>query len=189
MTILDFSPSEAAAVSGAPLAVIQKAITDRKIPTCAISAGKRRRIDEFALLAFALADAMPAEVRLSPAAAYKLLLCEHPADPTAELTIGDLVRIDAGKALAAARRRLDLYRRARSIVVRDPDILGGEPVIKGTRITARSVLGRIEEGDSIDSLLEDYPYLDREAVEAAALYAKANPPRGRPSGQLWRRAS
>jgi hypothetical protein len=38
-------------------------------------------------------------------------------------------------------------------------------------------------------VLEDYPYLDRDAVEAVALYAKANPPRGRPGGKLWRGTS
>ena len=58
------------------------------------------------------------------------------------------------------------------------------------RIALRTrILGRIDAGDSIDSLLQDYPYLDPEAVEAAALYARANPLRGRPSGKLWRRAS
>jgi uncharacterized protein (DUF433 family) len=106
-----------------------------------------------------------------------------------ELAVGDLVRIDAGKALAAVSWRLDLYERAKHLIVRDPTIMGGAPTIQGTRITAQSILGRIEDGDSIDSVLEDYPYLDADTVEAAALYAKANPPRGRPSGRLWRRAS
>ena len=63
------------------------------------------------------------------------------------------------------------------------------PTIRGTRITAQSILGRLESGDSVESVLEDYPYLDRDAVEAAALYAKANPPRGRPGGKLWRSTS
>ena len=77
----------------------------------------------------------------------------------------------------------------RQIIVTNPAIMGGMPTIRGTRITAQSILGRLESGDSVESVLEDYPYLDRDAVEAAALYAKANPPRGRPGGKLWRRAS
>ena len=106
-----------------------------------------------------------------------------------EVVIGHTVRIDTGAALTAARRRLALYERARESIVSDPEIMGGTPVLRGTRITARSILGRIEGGDSIESILEDYPYLDPDGIEAAALYAKANPPRGRPAGRLCRRAS
>ena len=61
------------------------------------------------------------------------------------------------------------------------------PTIRGTRITTQSILGR--RSDKLESVIEDYPYLDRDAVEATALYAKANPPRGRPAGKLWRRTS
>jgi uncharacterized protein (DUF433 family) len=189
MRVASYTPQEAAAVSGAPLAAIQKAITARKIPARAVGTAKRRRIDETALLAFALAEALPAELNLSPSAAYQLLRRAKAKKSTGELVIGAVVRIDAGAALATARRRLALYERARHLIVRDPTIMGGMPTIRGTRITAQSILGRLEGGDSIKGILEDYPYLDREAVEAAALYAKANPPRGRPSGKLWRRAS
>jgi uncharacterized protein (DUF433 family) len=99
------------------------------------------------------------------------------------------VRIDAGKALAAARRRLALYDRARRIIVSDPAIMGGMPTIRGTRISAQSILGRLQSGDSVESVIEDHPALDRDSVEAAALYAKANPPRGRTGGKLSRSAS
>lgn len=67
------------------------------------------------------------------------------------------------------------------------DILGGEPVIKGTRITCRSVLGRLEDGDTLEDLGADYPEIPLAAFEAAATYARAHPPRGRPSqGKPWR---
>ena len=79
-------------------------------------------------------------------------------------------------ALSISENRLRDLRRARAFVTSDPDIMGGTPVIRGTRITAQAILGRISAGDSIASILEDYPYLDQETVEAAALYAKANPP-------------
>ncbi len=183
-----YTLQEAAAVSGVSLATIQKAITARKIPAGAIGPAKRRKLDETALLAFALTDAMPEELRLSPGAAYEMLLRSEPGQG-GQLAIGDLIRIDAGRALAKAKDRLGLYDRALEIMISDPGVMGGAPVIRGTRITAQSVLGRLEGGDSIETVLEDYPYLDRETVEAAALYAKANPPRGRPSGRLWRRAS
>ncbi|WP_299211239.1 DUF433 domain-containing protein [uncultured Tateyamaria sp.] len=72
----------------------------------------------------------------------------------------------------------------------DPDILGGEPVLKGTRITCRSVLGRIEGGETLEDLVEDYPEISKEAFEAALIYARAHPPRGRPgAGKPWRKAA
>ncbi len=182
-----YSPQEAAVMTGVPLAAIQKAITARRIPARVGGPVKRRELDETALLAFALVEALPAEMHLSPAAAYRMLQSAS-AEP-GELTIGNLVRIDAGRALADVRHRLRLYDHGRRVIVSDPEIMGGTPTIKGTRITAQSLLGRIDDGDSVESIVADYPMLDSETVEAAALYAKANPPRGRPSGKLWRRAS
>jgi len=191
MSATSYTPQEAAAVSGARVAAIQKAITARKIPTRPVGPTKRRQLDETALLAFALAEALPEALHLSPGDAYALLRGTDRG--VGELMIGEVVRIDTARVLAATRRRLQLYDRAREIIVSDPVIMGGAPTIRGTRITTWSILGRLEDGDSVETVLEDYPYLDREAVEAAALHARANPPRGRPSGKLsgqpWRRAS
>ncbi len=178
-------------MSGAPLSVVQKAITAGRIPVRVDRRTRRRRLDGAALLAFALVQALPQELRVSPADAYRLLNQFNPASAgvTGELRIGDVVRIDAGKALAPARRRMRLYERTRDLIVSDPDIMGGSPTIRGTRITAQAILGRLDDGDTIATVLDDYPYLDEETVEAAALFAKANPPRGRPAGKLWNHAS
>ncbi len=73
-------------------------------------------------------------------------------------------------------------------IVSDPEILGGTPVIRGTRMTVYSVLGRLQDGDSIDDLTADNPDIPREAFEAAAIFARAHPLRGRPSGRPWRNA-
>ncbi len=125
---------------------------------------------------------MPAELRLSPGDANHLINRAQAGSGVTQLTIGDLVRIDTAKALAAVRQRLCLYGRAKDLIVRDPEIIGGAPTLKGTRITAQSILGPIQDGDSVATIIEDYPYLDREAVEAAAPYAEANPLRGRHPG-------
>lgn len=69
----------------------------------------------------------------------------------------------------------------------DDEIFGGEPIIKNTRITCRSVLGRINDGDTIDEMCDEYPEVAREAFEAALIYARTHPPRGRPEvGKPWR---
>lgn len=85
-----------------------------------------------------------------------------------------------------ARARRYVSAKAEHLDSRD-DVLGGEPVIKGTRITCRSVLGKVEAGDTIDDLIADYPEIPREAFEAAVTYAKTHPRRGRPTqGKPWR---
>jgi uncharacterized protein (DUF433 family) len=50
------------------------------------------------------------------------------------------------------------------LIIVDPDICNGQPVIKGTRITAQTVLEFLGAGDSIDDILEEYPSLTREHV-------------------------
>ena len=42
-------------------------------------------------------------------------------------------------------------------IVRDPKICGGEPVIKGTRVTLRTVLASLADGDTIAEILDDFP--------------------------------
>jgi len=51
-------------------------------------------------------------------------------------------------------------------IVIDPDICNGQPTIRGTRITARTVLEFLAAGDSVEDVLEGYPSLSREDVLA-----------------------
>ncbi len=189
MPVLGYTPQEVAVLSGVKLSVVQKAITGGKIPARTERGTNRRRLDATALLALALVRSLPEELHLSANDAYRLLKQSEESGEHATVSIGDLVRIDASKALGDVRRLMALYERARERIVSDPDIMGGAPTIRGTRITAQAILDRIEAGDTIDSVLDDYPYLDRETVEAAAVYAKANPVRGRPAGKPWRHGS
>ena len=78
------------------------------------------------------------------------------------------------------------YREARDLyITTDADILGGTPVIAGTRIAVYAVLGRLQDGDTVDDLIDEYPEVPREAFEAAELYARTRPLRGHPSGRPW----
>lgn len=52
-----------------------------------------------------------------------------------------------------------------------PDICNGRPVVRGTRITAQSVLEFLAAGDSIEDVLDEYPALTREDVQACLDYA------------------
>lgn len=57
---------------------------------------------------------------------------------------------------------------------RDPQICGGEPVIKGTRVTVRTILASLAEGAWIDEILEDFPTLAEEDVRAVIAFAAAS---------------
>jgi uncharacterized protein (DUF433 family) len=59
-------------------------------------------------------------------------------------------------------------------IVRDPQICGGEPVIKGTRVTLRTILASLAEGASIREILDDFPTLKEEDVRAAIAFAAAS---------------
>jgi uncharacterized protein (DUF433 family) len=53
------------------------------------------------------------------------------------------------------------------IIVKNPAILGGEPVFRGTRIPFKILTDYLEGGDSLDDFLEQYPSITREAAVAA----------------------
>lgn len=55
----------------------------------------------------------------------------------------------------------------------DPARMRGLPCIRDTRVTVSAVLGQLATGRSVEQVLEDYPYLEREDVLAALEYAAA----------------
>jgi uncharacterized protein (DUF433 family) len=59
-------------------------------------------------------------------------------------------------------------------IVRDPQICGGEPVFRGTRVTLRTVLASLAAGDSVEDILADFPALKPEHVQAAIAFAAAS---------------
>lgn len=56
-------------------------------------------------------------------------------------------------------------------IVRDPKICGGAPVIKGTRITVRTVLASLAEGASVAEILQDFPTLSEKSIRAMIAFA------------------
>ncbi|MBF0235489.1 MAG: DUF433 domain-containing protein [SAR324 cluster bacterium] len=52
-----------------------------------------------------------------------------------------------------------------------PDICNGRPTITGTRISVQTILEFLGAGDSIDSVLEEYPQLNRDDIYACIQYA------------------
>jgi uncharacterized protein (DUF433 family) len=69
-------------------------------------------------------------------------------------------------------------------IVRDPRVAGGEPVIKGTRVTLRTVLASLAEGGTIPEILVDFPTLSEEDVRAVVAFAAASAQEDLPLAEL-----
>jgi uncharacterized protein (DUF433 family) len=56
-------------------------------------------------------------------------------------------------------------------IVANKLILGGKPIIKGTRISVELILEWLGSGGTVDAIIEKYPHISREAINEALLYA------------------
>jgi uncharacterized protein (DUF433 family) len=78
-----------------------------------------------------------------------------------------------GAIIVRESRRILMVPANQSVVIRDPEILGGEPVFRGTRVPFRALLDYLEGGETIDEFLIDFPGVSRENAIAALEEAKA----------------
>ena len=53
----------------------------------------------------------------------------------------------------------------------NPSIFGGKPIVRGMRIAVEHVLGMLAAGDTAQVILEEYPFLEPEDIQACILYA------------------
>jgi uncharacterized protein (DUF433 family) len=56
-------------------------------------------------------------------------------------------------------------------ITQQPEVMGGRACIRGMRVTVGMIVGMIGSGHTIDELLADYPYLEREDILQALRYA------------------
>ena len=59
-----------------------------------------------------------------------------------------------------------------NIIIKDPDILGGEPVFRGTRVPFQTLLDYLEHGKTLNHFLDEFPTVTREQAIAALEEAK-----------------
>lgn len=182
----EYTPQETAALAGAKLGAVQKAITTRAIDVR--RKGGRRLLGAASVYTMAIATSAPAAWKI-PLRDIRAVVITILRDPTLHAVrhgkTGAYI-IDPTSVVRDVNARLSLYERAQGeLIERNPEILGGTPIIKGTRLNVYALAGRLERGETVDDLLQEYPYVTRDHIEAAQLYAKANPLRGRPGGRPW----
>jgi uncharacterized protein (DUF433 family) len=181
-----FTPTEAVVLTGLSLKAVNNAIDRKTVSTVAgDDAGRPTRLlDARALVSLTLerrlADRIAPELRRE---AFDALT----ASPRNVVSIeGGLLKIDLREPRRELAISLRALRRARRLVVSDPDIMGGDPVFRGTRVPVHMIAELMARGAPEAELLESYPRLTAEMIRLAPIYAAAYPLRGRPRKQPWR---
>lgn len=179
VTTLYISPNEAATLSGASASAVSKAMEQRIVRA---KRGKRGAViaarDVGALQVFV---ALP--FRLPVGLKRRIATWLRTAEVGAELPLSDAVFVRKSVAVDEATSRALRYAASRERFLEiSPDVQGGEPVIRGTRIAIRGLATQIEAGETFEVLREEYDYMDPEAFEFAVLWAGVNPRSGRPLG-------
>jgi len=58
-------------------------------------------------------------------------------------------------------------------ITADPKIFGGKPIVRGLRISVETIVSLLAQGETVEAILDDYPGLTREDVQACLAYAHA----------------
>jgi uncharacterized protein (DUF433 family) len=177
-----FTPTEAAVLTGLTLKAVNNAI-DKKTISAVPGEEGGRLLDARALVSLALerrlADRVAPELR-------RQVFDALAGSPRSVVSLeGGLVKIDLREPRRELATSLRELRRARRLVVSDPEILGGDPVFRGTRVPVHLIAELVAQGSKPDELIESYPRLNAEMIRLAPVYAAAYPLRGRPRRQPW----
>ncbi|TWB09313.1 uncharacterized protein (DUF433 family) [Nitrospirillum amazonense] len=173
-----FTPAEAAVLTRLPLKAVNNAIDKKTVPTVGA-----RMLNLHGLISLSLerrlVDRFLPELRRE---VFNALACSRRNVVSLE---GGLLKIDLREPRRDLARALRDLRRARQLVVSDSEIMGGDPVFRGTRVPVHLVAGLSAQGESDVNVLASYPRLTPEMVRLAPIYAAAYPRRGRPRKQPW----
>jgi uncharacterized protein (DUF433 family) len=183
-----FTAAEAAVLTRLPVKAVNNAI-DKKT----IAAHVRRRrgekslrlLDEPALVYLLLERELLGDT--TPSFRQKLFkaISAALAEGVRSVAVGALT-LDLRLRWRDMEQRIKDLRRAELLASTDPEILGGVPVFRGTRIPIHMIAELLGQGETPGTLRRGYPRLNDEMIRLAPLYAGAHPLRGRPRKQPWR---
>ena len=188
------TPTEAAVVASVTVRDVNRVIDERILPDelYVIAKDRTRRIfvDSCVLIAFYFktANQLTAKERIKTIADANNHMTSvvtkgrrrKYASKSQWVVRKDFLTIDLAPFVKTVQEQFSKLEEARALVVGDPEILGGIPVVRNTRIPVYDVAASTAAGISTDRLLAAYPGLTARDAELAALYAEANPQRGRP---------
>lgn len=182
--------SEAAIVSGVSLRDVNRVIDEQILPDAFISLDNGRYVlaGACSLIAFYFTSAqrLTADERLAVIRIAQRRLVHSLDRPWAALlredwTVrDDFLTIDLLPFMKGSCERLNDLIAAREMVTVSPDILSSTPIIRGTRVPVYDVAASVAAGHPTERILAAWPSLNTEKIRLAAIYAEANPLRGRP---------
>lgn len=170
------TPAEAAVVADVPLRAVNRVIDEEILPKKFVRLEGGRRVSSVAC----------AFIRFYERTAPRLTAEERrrvirlAGKGAASVFVDDVLTINFDPFFAETLARHEKLKRARALVVEDPAILSGAPVLRGTRIPVHDVAAAVAAGEPLERIRRAYSNLTDEQIELASLYAEANPPRGRP---------
>lgn len=172
-----FTPTEAAALTDLPEKQVRKEIEHR-----IIEAESPPRLSFAALVYLRALKLMAMHLSVEDRARICRRLFEaiRRTVDIDTVEVSDVLALRIGSLVRDLVERTQRFERWKDQLVTDPDIMGGEAVFPGTRLTVRRVGGMLERGEDESAILEDYPHLIREDLELARLYVRAYPRVGRP---------
>lgn len=126
---------------------------------------------------------------LTPMARRRIVERAIATDATS-VVAADPLKVDLKPIAADVKIGLNRLRKAKAMVKRDQDILGGQPVFGGTRVLVHDVADMLANGDTDEAIHAAYPQLSPDQIGLATDFALAYPRRGRPPVKpVWRTAA
>ena len=175
-----FTPAEAAVLSRLTLKAVNNAIDRKTVP--AKQGRNGRLLDEAAVVSLALERRLARDT--TPEFRRRLFSEIASAPRKRAVSLGSL-KVELDGPRREVKERLKQLRRIERLVVVNPEIMGGNPVFRGTRVPVHQVAELLNKGETVERLREDYPRVSEEMIQLAPIYAAAHPLRGRPKKQLW----
>jgi len=169
---------EAAELSGTTETTVKKAVDQKVIPTKKRGSQSWIDVDDVPVL---VVLAQLRDMKLAVKHKRQLREWLRTSSGAGELELMPMLVVRKVDDVEQARRRAERYTQLRDRwIVRDPEIKGGEPVIRGSRVSVHTLAERVAQGEAEEILDEDFPHIPAEAREVAVQFARANPRRGRP---------
>jgi len=179
------TPAEAAVVAGVSMRDVHRVIDEHILPESFYDVREARSFSSracvFIAFYFEAADRLTSEERQRAIA----LASGHSSGKKSTKIVHDgFLTIDFAPFWTGVDARLQRLNAARAQVSMDDEILGGTPIVTGTRVPVYDVAASVAAGNPMEKIISAYPSLNREQVELAALFAEANPQRGRPRQRI-----
>ncbi|MFV3129413.1 DUF433 domain-containing protein [Niveispirillum sp. KHB5.9] len=177
---------EASFVAGVSYDKVVKALENRTVPNRAGRA-RQRALDLDGVLSLTLSDRLQGYPALMRRRVSRRVL-EHLRGDGPDANAPDIIDSDGlvvttfrtGELFRGVQERLSILVKLTASVERNPDVQGGAPVFRGTRIMVHHIADLLRSGTNRREIQEDFPDLDEEMLELALLFDRLHPVKGRP---------